>query len=209
MAMYAGASLGYSYHIGASSGSGPLLSAKAAVYAIAEFPNPTYFEGDIGGDIDIPGIPKKYSPHFAKHFKFGDHCTGSPVNDPGNQNVYTQQNVRDSLSFTLIKNIITPGAVGVSRTTGFSVLLNYPYNESFDVQEQQSDGQLKIRTFRAFYTATLTQDSISLAQNTRDRNIGVTDTRLNRNATSTTTRVANGTQSQLTGQVARCLLWDQ
>ena len=203
MALYAGASLGYAYNLPypIGSGSGPLITAKSAVYATAEFPNPTYFEGDVSGDIEIPGIPKKYSPHFARHFKFGDHCAGSTVNDPGNQNVYTQQDVGDSLSYTLIKNIITPGATGVLRTTDFSVLLNYPYNESFDVQEQQSDGQLKVRTFRAFYTATLTQDSITSIPNTINRNAPVTENRINQSQrTSTNTGTISRVQNQISPQ---------
>ena len=159
IALYAGAKIYYGYNlpiIGSSSGF--LASVAVGVYATAEFPKPTYFEGQLDGDFSIAG----YAVPFHKHFKSGDPCAGSVVElDPAiNQNVYTQENVSDSMSYSLIKDILEPvGTSGVSRTKGFSVLLNYPYNEAFDLQEQQSSGEMKVRTFRANYTAILTQDS--------------------------------------------------
>jgi len=169
MAVYAGATLGYDYNLPASgSHSGILATVNASAYATAEFPNPTYFEGQLDGDFSIGG----YSVAFHKHFQNGSQCAGTPVViDPAiNQNVYNQQNVSDSLSYSLIQNIITPGTTGISRTTNFSVLLNYPANEAFDLQEQQASGQIKVRTFRALYTVKLTKDSVSsttqLASNT-------------------------------------------
>jgi hypothetical protein len=159
IAMYAGASLGYSYSLPVlGTSSGLLGKVDGSAYVTAEFPNPTYFEGQLDGDFSIGG----YSVGFHKHFKNGSQCNGAPVGiDPGiNQNVYTQQNVSDSLNYSLIKDILTPGSTsGISRSTGFSVLLNYPANEPFDLQEQQSSGQMKVRTFRAIYTVALTQDS--------------------------------------------------
>jgi hypothetical protein len=159
MAMYAGAILGYSYSLPVfNSASGELGRVTSGVYASAEFPNPTYFEGDLKGTFSIAG----YGVNFNSHFKSGDQCGGAEVTvDPAlEQNVYQQENAAESLNYSLIKNFITPGGTNnVARTTDFSVLLNYPYNQPFDVDEQQSSGQIKVRTFRASYVVTLTQDS--------------------------------------------------
>ncbi len=158
MAVYAGINLTYDYNIPFYSGSGVIVLFKGMAVASAEFPKPTYFYATVDGETDIiPGYPI----HVSGTFVSGNQCAGSGADTASNQNVYTQQNVKDSLNFSLIKNILTPGGpTGISRVTNFSVLLNYPYNESFDVQEQQSSGQIKIRTFRAFYTVALTQDSV-------------------------------------------------
>jgi len=166
IAMYAGASLGYSYSLPIlGSSSGLLGKVDGCAYVTAEFPNPTYFEGELDGDFSIAG----YSIGFHKHFQKGYQCSGTTVElDPSiNQNVYTQQNVADSLNFSLIKEIITPAApTGISRTTNYSALLNYQDGEPFDLQEQQSSGQIKVRTFRASYTVALTQDSTSTTNTT-------------------------------------------
>ncbi|HVW97844.1 MAG TPA: hypothetical protein VHA56_17880 [Mucilaginibacter sp.] len=161
MAVYAGATLGYSYNLPAlGSASGILAHVAGSAYATAEFPNPTFFDGQLDGDFSIGG----YSVSFHKHFQSGSQCGGSPVEiDPSvNQNIYTQQNVSDSLNYILIKDImIANGSANVSRTTTFGVDLNYPANEAFDMQEQQASGQIKVRTFRVVYTPVLTQDSVS------------------------------------------------
>lgn len=181
LAAYAGAEVDYAYSLPRpiGSGSGLLIKLALGVVASAEFPNPTYFYGRIDGDAAIIG---GYSAHVHKTFVYGSQCAGS-VDASSNQNVYTQQNVSDSLSFSLIRNILTPGGpTGISRITNFSVLLNYPYNESFDVQEQQSSGQVKVRTFRAFYTASLTQDSAAPA-NTASNSTALQNTSLHNNVT--------------------------
>jgi len=165
IAMYAGASLGYSYSLPVlGSSSGLLGKVDGSAYVTAEFPNPTYFEGQLDGDFSIGG----YSVGFHKHFQKGSQCAGSTVElDPAiNQNVYNQQNVADSLNYSLIKEILAPGGpTNISRTTNFAALLNYPANEPFDLQEQQSSGQMKVRTFRATYTVALTQDSTGTNNN--------------------------------------------
>lgn len=159
IALYAGAKIYYGYDLPIiGSSSGLLASVAAGLYATAEFPNPTYFEGQLDGDFSIAG----YSVPFHKHFQSGSKCAGTVVEiDPAiNQNVYKQESITDSMNYSLVKDIIEPtGTTGVSRTKGFSVLLNYPYNEAFDLQEQQASGEMKVRTFRAFYTVSLTQDS--------------------------------------------------
>jgi hypothetical protein len=159
MAVYAGATLNYSYNIPFDSGSGVLVRVDGCATATAEFPKPTYFAGRFDGDFEI----LKYKVAFHKSFQTGSQCVSAVVEpDPTiNQNVYTQQNVGDSLNYSLIQSITTPGGTGVSRTTRFGVMLNYPANEAFDVQEQQSSGQIKVRTFRAMYTVALTKDSVT------------------------------------------------
>ena len=59
---------------------------------------------------------------------------------------------------------MTPGSpTNIARDSKFSALLNYPYNEPFDLQEQQSSGQMKVRTFRVLYTQFVIRDSITAA----------------------------------------------
>lgn len=163
MAMYAGLNVGYDYNLpggGCSSHQGTLFHIAAGAAATAEFPNPTYFEGNLSGSWNLCG----YGSSFNKHFKAGDQCNGSEVvSDPSlKDNIYTQQNAADSfIGKKLIISIVTPStSTDVGRKTTFSALLNYPYNESFDVQEQQSSGELKVRTFKVVYIASLKQDSI-------------------------------------------------
>lgn len=156
IAVYAGASLSYTGKLLGQSISGTLASAKGSVYATAEFPKPTYLEGEVNGDIEILDIVKT---GFHKSFVMGNQCVGTELSPDPSITVYEQQNAVDSLNYTLIKNIVTPGTNNVSRIPTFAVVLNYPFNESFDVDEQQSSGEIKTRTFRATYTATLKQDS--------------------------------------------------
>jgi hypothetical protein len=160
IAVYANADIKAYYHrcwIKPIDGEIDLLSISGGAYVDAEFPNPFYAEGGIGGTVNI--FDGAVSFGYTATFKTGERCGGSPIASSTN-NVYTQQNAVDSLSYLLIKNIIVPGSTTeVSRTTDIAVLLNYPDNEPFDVQEQQSSGQMNVRTFRAFYTPTLMQDS--------------------------------------------------
>jgi hypothetical protein len=156
LAVYAGATVNYSYSLPVvGSASGNLGRATGAAYATAEFPKPTYVKGKVDGDFAIAG----YSIGFHKEFESGSQCGGSELGPDPSVTPYQQQNVKDSLSYSLIKNIVTPGTSNVSRVTDFAVVLNYPYNEAFELEEQQSSGQIKTRTFRVTYTATLKQDS--------------------------------------------------
>ena len=161
-AVYAGVSVTYDYNLlggGCYSHQGTIVDIAAGASATVEFPNTTYFKGTISGHWEICG----FSRNFTKDIEEGSQCAGTEVQlDPAiNQNIYTQENAADSLKKKLITNIITPSsATDVSRQTYFSALLDYPYNEPFDVQEQQVSGQMNVRTFRVMYTASLTQDTV-------------------------------------------------
>lgn len=156
IAVYAGATISYGYSLpGVGSGAGQLGRATGAAYATAEFPKPTYIQGRVDGDFSLAG----YSIGFHKQFTSGAQCAGTELSPDPSISSYQQQNVADSLNYSLIKSIVSPGSNNVSRTTDFSVILNYPYNEAFELEEQQSSGQIKTRTFRVTYTATLKQDS--------------------------------------------------
>jgi hypothetical protein len=147
----------YSYSLPVvGSASGNLGRATGAAYATAEFPKPTYVKGRVDGDFAIAG----YSIGFHKEFESGSQCGGSELGPDPSVTPYQQQNVKDSLSYSLIKNIVTPGTSNVSRVTDFAVVLNYPYNEAFELEEQQASGQINTRTFRVTYTASLKQDSL-------------------------------------------------
>jgi hypothetical protein len=162
MGMYVGVNLGYAYHTLGKDRSGTLASIKTSAAAAAEFPKDIYFEGDAIGNIVILDI---FEAPFHQHFKYGNPCNGTLTSAP--DAVYAQEDVETTLAnqastTTLINKIMTPGSPSnIARNSNFSALLNYPYNEPFDLQEQQSSGQIKVRTFRAFYTQTLTRDSIS------------------------------------------------
>jgi len=157
-AAWAGATLGYSYDIpGFGTSSGLLAKINGSVAGIAEFPNPTYFAGTVDGDFELC----KYAISFHKSFQTGSQCTGSAVAS-GTDLIYTQQNVSDSLNYSLIKEfILADGSTNVSRKPSLGAYLNYTANQPFDLQEQQASGQLKVRTFRALYTASIKQDSLN------------------------------------------------
>lgn len=132
-----------------------LISLGFGAYAYAEFPKPFYAEGSVSGNAQVLGL---INFNFSAEFKTGEQCEGTSVDVP--DAVYAQEDAEESLNYTLINSIVTPGsATGVPRTASFSVLLNYPDNQEFAIQEQQSSGQINVRTFRAVYTPTLTQDS--------------------------------------------------
>ncbi len=163
IAVYAGAIINYNYSLPAvGSASGELGRVSAAAYATAEFPNPTFIEGSLNGDFSIAG----YGVGFHKYFVSGSQCAGTEQTPDPASSTYTQQNAADSLNYSLIRNIVSPNTTDVSRTTGFAVLLNYPYNEPFEVEEQQSSGEIKVRQFRANYTVMLKQDSSTGNTNT-------------------------------------------
>jgi len=134
-----------------------LLTLGFGAYAYAEFPRPFYAEGSIHGDVNVLDV---VTFDFDANFKTGERCEGTSVDIP-NAPAYTQENAEENLNCTLINSIVTPGSpTGISRTTSVAVLLNYPDGEEFDIQEQQSSGQMNVRTFRAVYTPVLTQDSV-------------------------------------------------
>ena len=162
-AIYAGVSVGYDYNLptqGCYSHQGTIINIAAGAKATVEFPNTTYFKGTISGYWSLAG----YSSSFSKDIEEGTQCAGTEIQlDPSiNENIYTQENAADSLKKKLITSIVTPSSsTDVNRKTYFSALLDYPYNEPFDVQEQQSSGQMNVRTFRVMYAASLTPDSVS------------------------------------------------
>jgi len=136
-----------------------LISLGFGAFAYAEFPNPFYAEGSFSGNVKIG---KKISFGFNAEFKTGEKCAGTTVEAA--DVVYVQENAAEDLNKTLIQAIVTPAAgSGTSRTTSFAVQLSYPDNEEFSVEEQQSSGQLKVRTFRAVYTPSLIRDSVSVS----------------------------------------------
>ena len=147
---YKGSSISYYKEIN-------LLSLGFGAYAYAEFPKPFYAEGSVSGYANVLNF---INFNFTADFKTGEQCAGTSVEAP--ISTYAQEDAEESLNYTLINSIIAPGSnTNISRLPTFSALLNYPDNEEFDIQEQQSTGQMKIRTFKAVYTPVLTQDSLS------------------------------------------------
>lgn len=156
IAVYAGALA--TWKVGKKGGT--LADVKGMAYCYAEFPNPTYITGKIKGSFDLLG--GLYKGSIDRDFSIGNQCSGTEQTI-NTTTTYTQQNVKDSLSYSLIKEILTPTENNVARNTGLAVLLNYPYNKSFDVDEQQASGEIKTRTFKATYTVSLKQDSTNTA----------------------------------------------
>lgn len=157
IAVYASANVTYAYSLpGFGDNAGWLASAKGSAYAIAEFPNPTYIAGEVRGAAKTLG---GYGVQINKSFTIGSQCAGTEE-AAGPAISYQQENVVDSLDYSLIKMIVTPGTENISRTTNFSVLYNYPVNKPFSIDEQQSNGTIKTRTFKATYTVTLKQDTV-------------------------------------------------
>ena len=165
-AIYAGVTVSYDANLpltDCATEGGTLVKLSAGATALAEFPNPSYFKGRVTGSWSVGG----YSGNVDKDVEIGTQCAGTEQQlDPSinENNIYQQQNAKDSLKKKLITSIISPNsATDVSRKTYFSALLDYPYNEEFDMQEQQSSGEIKVRTFKVVYTTSLTQDSISVS----------------------------------------------
>jgi hypothetical protein len=161
-ALYAGVSVSYSANFpftDCAEEGGNLCSFRAGAIAQAQFPNPTYFSGHIEGYWSVGG----YSQSFAKDITIGTQCNAPEAAlDPSINEaaIYQQQNVKDSLKRKLITKITGPASTtDNTRNLKFSALLEYQYNEPFDLQEQQADGSVKVRTFRVLYTASLVQDS--------------------------------------------------
>lgn len=193
IAVYAGASLSYSGKIVKNSIGGTLASARGSVYATAEFPKPTYLQGEVNGHITIL---KLVNTGFHKSFVMGNQCAGTELTPDLSVSVYDQENAVESLNYTLIKNIVTPGTNNVARVPTFAVVLNYPFNESFDVDEQQSSGEIKVRTFRATYTATLKQDSTGGVPVAQTNNLSGTAKKI---GTATGTTGTSNQSAPLTG----------
>ncbi|MBC7615682.1 MAG: hypothetical protein H7202_06415 [Pedobacter sp.] len=127
--------------------------------AEAEFPNPFYAEGGVVGTVEFLDL---LSFDFSASFRIGNPCAGAAIITP--DVVYEQENAQEELNYTLINSIVAPaGTTGVSRIPIFSVLENYPDNQEFAIEEQQSSGQINVRTFRAVYTPNLIRDSINSA----------------------------------------------
>lgn len=197
LAGYASADCDYAYKTqipGWRSGSGSIFKVKAAISGIAEFPKPTYIQGSIEGSVEIAGIKRSLN----KSFTIGDQCSGTEqtTNEPA---ASTQQNASDELNYSLIKNIVTPGTDNVNRKTSIIVDLNYPFNKSFDVDEQQATGEIKVRKFRANYTITLTQDSLSAGAEMVTLNSTIISSNSNNTkSNSSSTSTSNTTSNNIT-----------
>jgi hypothetical protein len=162
-AIYAGFNVGYNGNLpftDCATEGGTLTKAGAGAMALAEFPNPTYFNGRIQGYWSVG----QWSKSFQKDIIIGTQCDGTekPLDATIDENsIHQQQNVKDSLNKKLITRIISPSSpTDISRQTIFQVVLDYPYNDPFSLDEQQSSGGIKVRTFRVMYNASLSQDSI-------------------------------------------------
>jgi len=168
-----------------------LLTLGFGAYAYAEFPRPFYAEGMVHGDVKVGG--KSFG--FDASFKTGEQCAGTSVDIPSG-NAYVQENAEESLNYTLINSIISPANTsGVSRITSFSVALNYLDNEEFDVQEQQSSGQMNVRTFRAVYIPALTQDSAVLNNSVVSANMQMKSSTITASGNALNTQQKSGSNS--------------
>ena len=74
-------------------------------------------------------------------------------------------------------------------------------NEEFDVQEQQSSGQMNVRTFRAVYTPALTQDSAAL-----NNSVALANSQMKSPTKSTSVNVLNTQQNSSSNNGAKVKL---
>jgi hypothetical protein len=187
IAVYAGASV--TWKVGKWDGT--LIDVKGSAWCVAEFPKPTYIRGRIKGSFNL--VEGLYKGSIDREFSIGNQCSGTEqtTNESSASN---QENAIDELNYSLIKNIVTPGTDNVNRKTNFVVDLNYPFNKSFDIDEQQATGEIKVRTFRANYTVTLTQDSLVTIGQVTVQN-GLAATKLNSSTSTSTSNTTNSTNA--------------
>ncbi|MCX6250839.1 MAG: hypothetical protein NTX61_08810 [Bacteroidetes bacterium] len=127
-----------------------LADIKIGGYLSAGFPNPTWAEGEIKGEYHL--FNGWISGDFHASFYTGDKCAPSPPADDG---TYVQEDAIKTLQNLII--LVNPE----DKTTGFDpgrtigVSYNLTPDVTFDIEEMQSNGTIKSRTFQAKYFATL------------------------------------------------------
>lgn len=131
-----GGSIGIDVDLWLVSGKYEILGLDAAVYLAGGFPNPSYFQGIVGGEYRILGGLVKGNCRF--ELKVGEACPIMNENPMADIQIIAEVNPKNNPS-------------GDEKTdTGIlpEALLNIELDEPFDLEEMLENGQYKIRTFR-------------------------------------------------------------
>ncbi len=133
-----------------------LASFKAGAWVTAGFPNPTWVTGFASGTYNV--LDGLVSGSFTVNVDVGTPCEPQPPADPAV--VYTQEDAAADQAGTLVINADPDNnATNIPSDRTVRVLFGFTPNQAFDVQERQTDGSLKYRTFQARYTVQI--DSLS------------------------------------------------
>ncbi len=110
-----------------------------------QFPRPSYAAGRLEGNIGVLGM---HIP-FNVGFQTGEQCTSGTV-DTGV--AITQEDATAALDQNLIQYINPSQVRNIPITAPFTIKYAFKPNEVFDIPEQQSNGEVKLRTFKLTYT---------------------------------------------------------
>lgn len=116
------------------------LSAGGWIYG--EFPKPTYAAGAIDGRVNILDLVR-FDVHA--NFEYGSTCGSSVLVESA---AVTQGDAAADQEQLLIKYVNPQQQYNFPTTTPIAVKYGLTPNEAFDVSEQQSDGTVKMRTFK-------------------------------------------------------------
>jgi hypothetical protein len=133
-----------------------LCDVKAAAWGQAGFPNPWWITGQVHGSFDF--LDHAVSGSFTANFTAGTPCQPSIPPDP--TQTYAQEDAAADQETTLIVSTDpVNNQTGLYSDRTVRVMYGFTPNAAFDVQERQTDGSLRYRTFQARYTVTI--DSIA------------------------------------------------
>jgi hypothetical protein len=129
-----------------------LLDLRFGAWLAAQFPNPTYFAGGIDAQAEILG----FGCSVSRNFEYGTNCSGGQALTATPSGIQ-QQDAAEAQRVQLIKEL-TPenNTTGVKITQPLTAKYGFVPNQVFDVPEQQANGEVKVKTFKAFYLTGLT-----------------------------------------------------
>lgn len=133
-----------------------LFDVKAGIWAHAGFPNPWWIAGRVHGHYDV--LDGAVNGDFDAYFTAGTQCEPSTPPDPSQ--TYVQEDAAADQETTLIVSTDPiNNQTGLYSDRTVRVMYGFTPSQAFDVQERQTDGSLRYRTFQARYTVTI--DSVN------------------------------------------------
>lgn len=177
----------------------PLADIRAGGWLSGRFPNPVYVQGAVQGLVKIGHFTTPQHPlghacgwlcweacshnndhylvntSFNKNFNYGSNCSG--ISSAGSSGTAVQGDAAEDQSQLLIKYIHPDQRYNFPTSAPLAVKFGLMPDKVFDVAEQQSDGSVKLRTFKMViaYSLQLVNDDGSLTNQmtkTAENNLG-------------------------------------
>lgn len=126
-----------------------IIALRGGGWIYGEFPNPYYVTGALEGSGDLFGIIEF---DFHTDFEKGQKCTNS---DAGSGASVTQGDAVAEMQQNLIQYVNPTMSHNFPTDIPLTVKFGLNPDESFDVSEQQSNGTIKMRTFKMIKSHTL------------------------------------------------------